>query len=757
MSRAASSELAERDVDEDFQGEGGNLRGQDEGQELWYEEQGGAENPFSLSVNPPWGTSRREERPEFDMPGPWMASEFKQGPWQEGQVTIFQGDLERCPLPREPGERVYVLNPANPSLNHESGVARALRDRFPILTDKFTQEQRRNNRLPFYAPSAHLQTNREQGLTGIVHCCYLPSHDRQTTAEQQAALLEVLCLGIRVILEKGDPTPIRVILPVFGNGAFRYEMHAFILAFHRLVWAHPNVRFTLITHSEEDYWDLAEQLTGRVTVNPTQGRTPQAELAYGAQMQVHPQPLAPLTSFASGFEQYRPPAYNPGNTGLTNPRNPAFWGEQGQGQGRHPAAMDMATPESNPPPIILGRDPYQGQDRVCGNIEDPEPNLTLGLHYPEPHHPREGKTRSNLQIPGWLENIPHIAGEGHTIVPHNPPHSFLRPQLPPRGKPFPDGGRNIARVGNSNHGNPKPGDLDADMETDSEDEAHRDVPTIRPLNARMRNMVKIIPVEETLSESARHRAELEEIWEPHNPPRGKRQGIVGFRGRDLDPNAYPCGAETISRDSRYPSRRHPVLTTFEQAPEPRTPEPWDPDWYVPSARDRMLTEKAPTAAEINGYPGMTKPWKVSYMASGYDAYRSGCIERDRCVMNRARMEWEAGRHTSSQPQANTQFCVEHRYTTQTPEPYQNPPRNQERGVRDRPIPYLGFTSEGQTRPHGGYPSHSDQANSGGFPATMPLASRLVNHSAPARMYNFTTPLPQSPGMGINSEAIKTML
>ena len=30
MSRAASSELAERDVDEDFQGEGGNLRGQDE-------------------------------------------------------------------------------------------------------------------------------------------------------------------------------------------------------------------------------------------------------------------------------------------------------------------------------------------------------------------------------------------------------------------------------------------------------------------------------------------------------------------------------------------------------------------------------------------------------------------------------------------------------------------------------------------------------------------------------------------------------
>ena len=64
----------------------------------------------------------------------------------------------------------------------------------------------------------------------------------------------------------GDPTPIRIILPVFSGEKFQYESYAFALAFHKLIWAHPNVLFTLVTDSVEDYEELTEQLTDRVTL-----------------------------------------------------------------------------------------------------------------------------------------------------------------------------------------------------------------------------------------------------------------------------------------------------------------------------------------------------------------------------------------------------------------------------------------------------------------------------------------------------------
>ena len=155
--------------------------------------------PHAVPLVPSQRNSLTVKGPEFDMPGPWVPSEFIRGPWRVGRVTIYQGDLQNCPFPRKQGERVYVLNPTNPSLSHGSGVARALRDRFPALTDRFTQEQRQNNQLPFHTPSAHLQINREHGLTGIVHCCYLPRQRQQTTEDQQIILEEVMGLGIQTI------------------------------------------------------------------------------------------------------------------------------------------------------------------------------------------------------------------------------------------------------------------------------------------------------------------------------------------------------------------------------------------------------------------------------------------------------------------------------------------------------------------------------------------------------------------------------
>ena len=357
------------------------------------------------------------ERPGSVVQGPWAPSDFIRGPWQEGQVTIYQGDLWSCHLPRGPGEKVYVLNPTNPNLAHDSGAARALRDRFPTLTDRFTQDQRLNNRLPFHTPSAHLQTNKEHGLVGIVHCCYLPRQGHQTVKDQQVVLEEVMNLGIQTVLDMGEPPPIRIFLPVFGGDGFQYETHAFTLAFHRLIWANPTIRFTLVTHSVEEYEELTEQLTDRVTLDqPRNKGTPQAKLIYGPQRREPTRPGAPPAQGTQVFDQYRPPAYNYGGSELVGPHHPAFWvnPEQDHAPVQYPTPMDMATPDLNPAPILVRPIPVRG-------LTDPNRGR-------DPMHSQVQKAHDLYPVPDYryLEPRRQQREESHTLPSHKHPEGSHR-------------------------------------------------------------------------------------------------------------------------------------------------------------------------------------------------------------------------------------------------------------------------------------------------------------------------------------------
>ena len=98
MSRTTASEIGEQDIEVDSIEEWRSIDRQ-------METQAGAGH-----------SGPTVEDPEFDMPRSWAPSKFIRGPWREGRVTIYQGDLLSCPFPRNQGERVYVLNPANPSL-----------------------------------------------------------------------------------------------------------------------------------------------------------------------------------------------------------------------------------------------------------------------------------------------------------------------------------------------------------------------------------------------------------------------------------------------------------------------------------------------------------------------------------------------------------------------------------------------------------------------------------------------------------------
>ncbi|CAL8234064.1 unnamed protein product [Arctogadus glacialis] len=540
----------------------------------------------------------------------------------------------------------------------------------------------------------------------------------QTIEDQQVELEEVMNLGIQMVLDEGDPPPIRIILPVFGGGGFQYETHAFTLAFHRLIWENPTIRFTLVTHSVEEYEELTEQLTDRVTHDHPRNRgTSQAESIYGPQRGEPTQPGAPPAQGTQGLDHYRPPAFNYEGLELERPHHPAFWvnPERDHASVLYSTLMNMATPDENPAPIMVrptpvralinpnrGRDPMHSQVRRTHGLR-PVPDY----RYPEPRRQQRE--------------------ESHTLPSHKHQERSHRPLKTQREQP----------------------------------------PTRNqyPTEEQPRSTSKQRPQPRFLEERMYgEEIEGEGEYELHNPPRGKRQGVSGYRGRDIDPDKYPCRTETMYRDPGYPSRKHPVLTKFEEVPEPRAPEQWDPDWYAPSGRERQLVERAPTSTQIHDYPGITKPWKESYIASGYDACRLGCITRDRSVMTKARVDWEDRQNIDSQPHSDAHTRNRCRDGTYSPEPHTSPTRRKEWRGQGHAIPHGGAEGEDQAwEPV--YSPACTQPTTEEPPTTRPLKIGPLSYSAPAGMKYYTqTPIQgrggedySSQGVGTKPETTKNLL
>jgi hypothetical protein len=232
-------------------------------------------------------------------------------------------------------------------------------------------------------------------------------------------LEEVMNLGIQTVLDMGEPPPIRIVLPVFGGGGFQYETHAFTLAFHRLIWENPTIRFTLVTHSVEEYEELTEQLTDRVTLDqPRNKGTPQAELIYRPQRREQTKPGAPPAQGTQVFDQYRPPAYNHRGSELEKPQHSAFWGnpEQDHGPVQYPTLMDIATPNLNPAPIIVRPIPVRGLINP-NRGRDPMHNQVQRAHdlYPVPDYRYPEPRRQQREESHTLPSHKHPEGSHRSL------------------------------------------------------------------------------------------------------------------------------------------------------------------------------------------------------------------------------------------------------------------------------------------------------------------------------------------------------
>ncbi|CAL8302812.1 unnamed protein product [Gadus morhua 'NCC'] len=202
----------------------------------------------------------------------------------------------------------------------------------------------------------------------------------------------------------------------------------------------------------------------------------------------------------------------------------------------------------------------------------------------------------------------------------------------------------------------------------------------------------------------------------------------------------------MCRDPGYPSRKHPVLTMFEQVPEPWAPEQWEPDWRNEWKGQGHTIPNGEAEGKDRGRnpfyntrPTTEEPPQTYGEAEGKDRGRNPFYNTRPTTEEPPRTYGEAeGKDRGRNPFYNT------RPTTEEP-------------------PRTYGEAEGEDR--GWNPFYNTRPTTGEPPPTTPLKIGPLSYSAPARVKYYThTPIQKrggeyhsSQGVGTNSETTKHLL
>ena len=182
------------------------------------------------------GTERALGDPHSNLASGLSYSMVKTG---NGSIKYFHGDIEKCcPFPGQMRMTSW-FNPANRSLNHEGGVAGALKRRFPKTCDWEPSEL-----LP--DGTVVQQTIRDSGSYGeIIHCCYSDknSPDRLTSAfydeNDEKYLYRIMQEGALTAKHTGR------VITLFGDGSFQYSRKDCVRALIRLLQNHKSCEWVI--------------------------------------------------------------------------------------------------------------------------------------------------------------------------------------------------------------------------------------------------------------------------------------------------------------------------------------------------------------------------------------------------------------------------------------------------------------------------------------------------------------------------------
>ena len=170
--------------------------------------------------------------------------------------TLLQGDIHTVQFETD---KASVLNPANPYLNHNAGVAEALRARWPFEVAGHAEAMKNNLPLMEGQATKHaFYTDHEVGE--IVHVAYSPWNQVQ---KQVALLTEILEAGVNAATPGRD-----IITAPFGDGVYRYSSTAASKALKKMVQAHPERRFVLIAVTQNQLKKLRDSLSRPDPTNP---------------------------------------------------------------------------------------------------------------------------------------------------------------------------------------------------------------------------------------------------------------------------------------------------------------------------------------------------------------------------------------------------------------------------------------------------------------------------------------------------------